>query len=336
MTVPPRTGPLRSRRIPSENQIDDFDLCVDAEGRTWAVCADSVSNVYSWNVAADRWRHHPLDVPFDDGKTDFTEIDAIAAVVVDGRVVVGGGAQHQPFALWDLESGAVRSHARLDHAGVGKACGGVLGGRPVLVAGDSSVPPWLRVWDAAGDDYVEPPEYDAGFDSTGDIALAELGGVPVVVWGQYDGTVTVWNADGECVRKFAEPDITVCGVAVATVDGAERVVVAGNDVVLLGDPATGVWSSPMSEDEDGDFDGTGISCLDTGVVAGRPIAVTGTADGVVQVWDLTTLEHVGEPLRGHESDVNAVAVTVLDGRMVAVTAGRDGFLRVWDVEAIAG
>ncbi|GIG65485.1 WD40 repeat domain-containing protein [Phytomonospora endophytica] len=328
--------PFRESRLPSRGGIDDFDL-VHHDGRLLAVCADAGGAVHTWDPAADEWRHHPLDMPFRSGDgMDFTEIDAIAAVVADGRIVVGGGAQHQPFALWDLETGAVRSHARLGHAGVGRARGGALGGRPVLLAGDSSAPPRLRVWDADGGDAAEPPEFLGGFDGTGDVAVAELGGVPVVVWGQWDGTVSVWDVEkGECVRNFAEPDIAVHGVGVATVDGAERVVAAGHDVVLLGDPATGVWSSPAEEDEEADdFDETGIRCMDTGAVAGRPIAVTGTAGGRVRMWDLTELRPVAEA-DAHERDVHAVRVTVLDGRTVAVTGGRDGFLRLWDLDSVA-
>ena len=284
---------LLTSKIPSDFGIDDFDL-VHHDERLLAICADAISNVYSWDPAADHWRHHPLDTPFDDGDMDFVEICAIAAVEVDGRVVVGGGADHQPFAVWDLETGSVRSHARLDHAGVGRARGGMLGDRPVLVAGDSSVPPRLRIWDARGDDTTEPPEFYAGFESTGDVVVGEHARTPVVVWGQWDGTVTVWDvAKAEEIHVPDGPVGGVAGVGIATVDGEERVVVAGDFMVALADPHTGEWFEPElpeededDEDDDPDGDRTGIRCMDVGVLASRPIAVVGTADGRVQVWDL--------------------------------------------------
>ncbi|MFE6684247.1 hypothetical protein [Streptomyces sp. NPDC057729] len=69
----------------------------------------------------------------------------------------------------------------------------------------------------------------------------------------------------------------------------------------------------------------------TGVVDGRPIAVTGSDDETVRVWDLATREQVGEPLIGHTDWVLAVATGVVDGRTVAVTGSRDGTVRVWDL-----
>ncbi|MEU2673125.1 hypothetical protein ABZ622_30545 [Streptomyces sp. NPDC007164] len=60
-------------------------------------------------------------------------------------------------------------------------------------------------------------------------------------------------------------------------------------------------------------------------------AVTGSDDGTVRVWDLTTREQVGEPLTGHDDEVGAVATGVVDGRPVAVTGSDDGTVRVWDL-----
>ena len=53
---------------------------------------------------------------------------------------------------------------------------------------------------------------------------------------------------------------------------------------------------------------------------GRPIAVTGSGDHTVRVWDLTTGTPIGDPLTGHTDRVEAVAALVLpDGRPIAVT-----------------
>lgn len=43
---------------------------------------------------------------------------------------------------------------------------------------------------------------------------------------------------------------------------------------------------------------------------GRPVAVTGSEDARVRIWDLTTGTPVGDPLTGHTRAVGAVATVV--------------------------
>ncbi|MFB7081104.1 hypothetical protein ACFCYO_27175, partial [Streptomyces sp. NPDC056308] len=77
---------------------------------------------------------------------------------------------------------------------------------------------------------------------------------------------------------------------------------------------------------------TGAVCaVATAVVDGRPVAVTGSVDETVRVWDLTTGQPIGEPLTGHTGAVCAVATAVVDGRPVAVTGSVDETVRVWDL-----
>jgi WD40 repeat protein len=64
---------------------------------------------------------------------------------------------------------------------------------------------------------------------------------------------------------------------------------------------------------------------------GRPVAVTGGDDGAVRVWDLTSRQPKGEPMRDHQSWVRGVACAVLDDRAVVVSTGRDGLIRMWDL-----
>src|SRR5204863_433378 len=67
---------------------------------------------------------------------------------------------------------------------------------------------------------------------------------------------------------------------------------------------------------------------------GRPVAVTGSADRTVRVWDLDSGEPIGGPLTGHTGEVEAVAALVLpDGRPVAVTGSADRTVRLWDLDS---
>ncbi|MCW2623895.1 MAG: repeat protein [Mycobacterium sp.] len=74
-----------------------------------------------------------------------------------------------------------------------------------------------------------------------------------------------------------------------------------------------------------------VGAVATGVVDGRPVAVTGSWDETARVWDLATGQRVGEPLTGHTGPVVAVATGVVDGRSVAVTGSHDATVRVWDL-----
>ena len=137
----------------------------------------------------------------------------------------------------------------------------------------------------------------------------------------------------------------VADVGLATVDGRTRVVAAGGNRVVLGDPDTGAWEweGPLDEDsidfdkefdeEDAEERKNSISCMDVGVVGGRPVAVTGSEDGRVCVWSLAERRLVHGPFDEHHgSKVVGARVADLDGRTVAITADEDGRVLVWDLE----
>jgi hypothetical protein len=74
-----------------------------------------------------------------------------------------------------------------------------------------------------------------------------------------------------------------------------------------------------------------VCSVATGVVEGRPVAVTCSSDDrTVRVWDLATGRPVGELPIG-DSEVRAVATGVLRGRTVVVAGSRNGTVRVWDL-----
>ncbi|MGW0657236.1 hypothetical protein ACWD4T_52715, partial [Streptomyces umbrinus] len=73
---------------------------------------------------------------------------------------------------------------------------------------------------------------------------------------------------------------------------------------------------------------TTVACTTLDV---RSVAVTGSLDCTVQVWDLSSGEPIGQPLTGHTQQVTAVACTTLHGQPVAVTDSEDHMVRVWDL-----
>jgi WD40 repeat protein len=62
---------------------------------------------------------------------------------------------------------------------------------------------------------------------------------------------------------------------------------------------------------------------------GRTLA-SGSADGSVILWDLGSLQQLGDPIRAHPGGVRSLAFSS-DGRALA-SAGADGDVVVWDVD----
>ena len=327
---------LLTSPIISGAPIQDLDVVVVA-GRPLVVCADSRGeHVFTWDPAGDHWTEHAVDVP--DGWSDC--LLKIGAVVLDGRMVVGGGGYRQGFAQWDLSTGAVRTAIRDGHGGLASVSTAEVDGRSLFLCGDSSVPAAVRVWDAAERDVPETGgladavlDLREHFDGVGGLAGGVFDDGPVVASGGWDGDVVLWDlGSGEIRAHFETAPVPVHGVGLAAVDGGLCVVAAGGASVLLGDPETGSWERmtlPGSPVERDDWDGIGIRCLDIGVVDGKPVAVTGTENGKVCAWDLQGRRLLGKPVKAHRQEVYAVRIFELDGRSVAVTGGQDGTLRVW-------
>ncbi|WP_410619992.1 caspase family protein [Amycolatopsis sp. cmx-8-4] len=72
----------------------------------------------------------------------------------------------------------------------------------------------------------------------------------------------------------------------------------------------------------------------TAVVSGhlddRPVAITGSTDGTVRVWDISTGEEI-TAFTDHTNAVEAVAYGKLNGHPVAITGGEGQTVRVWDL-----
>lgn len=333
---------IRSSVSPGEDPIEDFDV-VQVNGRPLLVCATSPSNqVVTWDPHEDRWDEHRLDLPFQaEDRFGFIEVLTVGAVVLDGRIVVGAGGGHQPFAQWDLRTGAVEISADSKHAALGRVLGFEMDGRPMLVGADQSTGPRIRVWDVSRRELYAELRGDH-FDGTSGLAVGTLGDRPVLLSSSWDGSVEVWDLrERRGLAQCAKSGPSLMGVTLVPVDGRPRIVGAEDQAVMLVDPATGEWGEPLAwpaeiaeQIEEEEF-ADPFTCIDAGLVDERPVAVTGSQEGRVCVWDLREGRMIGEPLVEHEDEVSAVRLSELDGRAVAITAGRDGRVFVWDLRPSA-
>ncbi|MFC4015081.1 WD40 repeat domain-containing protein [Nonomuraea purpurea] len=324
---------------PPTGRIRDFDLVV-RDGRLLVVGTPDRSHLAcTWDPATDLWTEHRLGNPWlEETDGDYTELYTLGAAVVDGRIVIGGGGDHQGFAMWDLESGKVRLSAQ--DGGVGSVVRADFGARSLLVVGFNGT--WaFELWDPSAaerdddDDSDRPSPYDLLVEveelcsksyASSAVAAGMLGERPVVVADSWEGGVLVWDIDEQrSLAEFDELDEEPHDFAMAAVDGRTHVVAAGRRYLVLGDPETGEWAEPLI------VPGDEISCLDAGTVNGRAIAVTGAGDGAIHVWDLAGRQPLGEPFLGHGGEVYGVRMTELDDRPVVISAAHDGSVRVWEL-----
>jgi WD40 repeat protein len=340
---------LLSSSVPSGSGIDDLAV-VDVDGAVLVVCVAD-STVWTWNPARDEWRKRPLafahagDPVFAEYPDADNEIDSVAAAVADGRIVLAAGADEQEPAFWDLDSG------QLLHAV--PSCGAYLAGvaavegpgpvrfvtstqnadevqvwqmpfdePPVLLEDYWALPNLATTWvyghllvaGAAQEEVVvwdlARPGQHLGLESTGDdpgtVSWSRLDDRPIVVGGSSAGELWVWALSAEELRR--------------PLDDLE-------EVEPLYDPIVG-------------HEGR-IVALDTITVGGRSLAVTGSQDTTVRVWDLAERVMVGGPVVGgrqvanNRSRVISVVTAMLQGRPVVLSSCRlDSMIRVWDLATL--
>jgi uncharacterized protein YoaH (UPF0181 family) len=80
----------------------------------------------------------------------------------------------------------------------------------------------------------------------------------------------------------------------------------------------------------------------TTLSTGQAIAITGSDDGTIRLWDLQARAPLTDPLPAHQprggytfgGGVQQLATTTLpNGQAIAITAGDDGTIRLWDLQA---
>jgi hypothetical protein len=333
------TPHLITTSTPPTGRIIDFDLVIHEDRLLLVGSPDRDHLACTWDPVRDQWTEYRLDNAADLG--DYTELTALAAAVVDGRIVIGGGGDHHGFAMWDLESGKVRSSEWL--GGVSSATRAVVDGRQRFVVGGTSNTN-VELWDPAlteapdspagpVEDMVEVGDLFTASLASSSVAAGTLGGRPALLANSHTQGVVVWSIDEDrSLTEFEDLEDEQTDFAFVTVNGKLQAVAASASEIRLGDPATGTWEEPLP------FPGGAFTCLDAATMSGSSIAVAGFEDGAVRVWDLARRELIGEP-SGESADqsyrkarnwVYAIRLAELDGTQVIITAHNGGAVRVWE------
>lgn len=157
------------------------------------------------------------------------------------------------------------------------------------------------------------------------VAVGQLGGRGVIVSGNDDQTVRIWDERGDPITPPATGHLrSVRSVAVGRL-GSQDVIVSGSR-----DQSVRVWDQqghPVGAPLLGHYGA--VFAVVLGRLGGRDVIVSGSDDRTIRVWD----EHgrpVGAPLTGHTGAVMAVAVGRLRGRDVIISGSEDQTIRVWD------
>lgn len=345
---------LRSISIPANlpGGIEDFDVVVE-DGRPMVLCAAGES-IHCWDSLADTWTRHHLENPWRPGRTGRDiELESIAATIVDGRIIVGGGGDHQSFAAWDLHTGQVRHHADPDtpgvHSVVAPDWGGAAPGR--FIVGESTGGGQVLIIESLGE---RPTELTGPFDYV-EVGAGMLCGQPVLITD--DGGEVIWNAvtrepvsglsttsDTEGVQ--APPSNTVTygttsrGTGLVTT-GNTPVFVVVNDTrdgyveVILCDPFGDEWSHTLPPHDDIDLDELNnddeMTAGFVGNLGDRPIAAAAMSDCSLHLWDLKERR----PLPPIENeDIRAFGCIDYRGTPCLITLGDDGehkALKLWKI-----
>ncbi|MFF4502691.1 WD40 repeat domain-containing protein [Streptomyces sp. NPDC001401] len=146
-----------------------------------------------------------------------------------------------------------------------------------------------------------------------------------------DFTVRLWDLDrGRPLQQWRHP-YTVRTVAAAS-DGVSADWFASGSA----DGTVRLWAGADHAPKKVLYCRQGIInavAINTGTSPLPPFLASGGDDHTVRLWDLRTLEPIGEPLRGHTAAVEAIATWTTSAdiaRSYVASSSRDGTIRVWD------
>jgi WD40 repeat protein len=248
--------------------------------------------------------------------------------------------------MWDLLTDeAVSRDSWNQGAGIRALCVLEDAKHPLLVSGGSDGS--VRVWDLSAPNPSRPPLTSGSHPITA-LVPGRPTGRAVALSGSADGFLRVWDLDGHeqvglAISGHSSP---VSCVALGQVDD-EALAVSGS-----ADGTVRVWNMVDTEGDDTPVDEPAgdrsaesstqgqahaarghsgvVSALAVGADDASSTAVSGSANGTVRVWDLSTGRSISVSESDHVGRIWSVACGRTQDRAICVSAGQDGTVRLWD------
>ncbi|MFD7899822.1 WD40 repeat domain-containing protein [Streptomyces sp. NPDC059743] len=300
----------------------------ELDGRPVAVTGSVDGTALVWDLVSQRKIGEALPVG--------VAVSAIAIGDLGDYTVVLTGGEDGSVRIWDLSAGQEYGRPLTGHTNrVESIAVGTLGDHPVVLT--ASADGTARIWDLGSRRQLGKP-LSAHRRTVNDADLGELDGRPVAITGGDDQAVYVWDLsgllDGGDARVDGSPLLGSAG-AVTAVSVARR---GDRTVALVGD-STGLLScwDLLDRRQLGEpvvahnsYTASGVHSVVTGRFKARAVALTcGSED--VRLWDLNSLQQIGQPLRGHVEHIMAAALVDRADASLAVTVSGDRTARIWDL-----
>ena len=310
--------------------VDAVALAV-SDGRALAVSA-STDAVRIWDLASSA----PVGEPITGyGGT----IHALASAAARKQTLVVGGGSDSLLYIWDAASATQACDPMRGHrAEITALAAFQANGESIVVSG--SADGTLRAWSLDSLTPLGPPIQCAG--PVRDVAICSFRGRMLVLAAAIRSEDNNTGSPGDDEIILEGWDLAgrnrLIGPIRYTQHGNRQVRIAAAEVkdtlkIIAGNGSFRGWdfrdnrTYPNAQHPRWQATITGIAIS---TIKSRPVAIS--AEGYdLRVWDISSGSPIGQPMRGHEDFIMALAVAEIEGRLMAASVSMDRTVRIWDI-----
>lgn len=303
--------------VPMVGHTDQVRQAVLTEhhGRPIAITSSQDGTMRAWDLRESQPVGHPLV-----GERFAPPALAVCATDSD-TIVIAVNREH--VRLFSLASFHQLGEALTGHQHALSAISLTAGDQPFLLCPGTDNTVRLRDLDTGK---LAGPVLGGSYGLVANAAYMDLDQPTVITCTQGDNTIRAWDLTTRRERRRWAHTEDVDNVVVAKQNGGTILVTTAGADVQIWDPHTGALLHELA--------GHTASILDACTIEfdHRSLLLTGAMDSTAMLWDLETLECVGDALTEHEHDVNAVAMSAAGGQLMLFTGDDGGVVRTWSAD----